>query len=111
MNWDDGDDSLLSHWQALGQFRARHPSLAMGRHDVLSADPYVFHRSTGAGSRRDEVVVVLAEPGRTRINVSRVFGDNVVLRDAYTGKTTFVSYGMVHVDVGDAGVALLEEVR
>ncbi len=111
MNWDDMDVALLNHWQRLGQFRSRHPSLALGRHDVLSMDPYAFRRSSGIGAASDEVIVVLAEPGRVRLNVSKVYGDNVILRDAYTDRTSFVSYGMVHIEVGDAGVALLEKVK
>jgi hypothetical protein len=57
------------------------------------------------------VVVVLGAEGRTRVNVSAVIPDNTILRDAYSGQTAFVSYGMVYVDAGNGAPVLLEEVR
>ncbi len=111
MNWDSADDVLLSHWQRLGQFRSRHPAIARGAHEVLARQPYTFSRTYGIGEAMDRVVVVLGSAGRTSVNVSKVFGDNTILKDAYSGKTTFVSYGMVNVDAGANGVVLLEEVQ
>jgi alpha-amylase len=111
MNWAEIDSSLLSHWQRLGRFRSRHPSIAMGLHRVLAHDPYTFSRTYGKAGTRDQVVVVIGGEGRMHLNVSKMFEDNTILRDAYTGKATFVSYGMVAVDANDGGVILLEEVQ
>ncbi len=111
MNWESVERGLLDHWQKLGQFRARHPAVAMGAHEALSADPYVFSRSLHAGRWQDDVVVVIGAEGKTPVNVSTVFADNTILRDAYSGKTTFVSYGMVYVDPVAGSPVLLEEVR
>ncbi|MHA6492869.1 alpha-amylase [Pseudomonas borbori] len=58
MNWADHDAppiaSLLSHWQRLGQFRARHPAVGAGSHRQLSETPYAFVRELG----EDKVVIV-----------------------------------------------------
>lgn len=111
MNWGEIDDELLEHWQKLGQFRARHPAIAMGAHETLAIDPHIFTRSLHVGPWRDDVVVVLGANGKTSVNVSTIFPDNTILRDAYSGKTTFVSYGMVYVDPADGSPVLLEEVK
>ncbi len=111
MNWDSVDEQLLEHWQKLGKFRTGHPAIAMGTHTVLADEPYTFSRTLRMGTLEDQVVVVLGAAGKTRVNVSSVYSDNTILRDAYTGKTSFVSYGMVYVDPADGGPVLLEEVR
>ncbi|SEF42246.1 alpha-amylase [Vibrio hangzhouensis] len=46
--------ALLDHWQAVGQFRDRHPAIGAGKHTVLNNDgAYVFARELG-----DDKVVV-----------------------------------------------------
>ncbi len=57
MNWDSIDAPTLSHWQALGQFRLRHPAIAHGAHTALNGDGYAFSRSNAD----DKVVVVLTQ--------------------------------------------------
>lgn len=111
MNWAQIDDELLEHWQKLGQFRARHPAIAMGAHETLANEPYIFTRSLHAGAWQDDVVVVIGANGKTSVNVSTIFADNTILRDAYSGKTTFVSYGMVYVEPAEGSPVLLEEVK
>lgn len=111
MNWGQIDEELLEHWQKLGQFRSRHPAIAMGAHEILSSDPYTFTRSLHAGAWQDDVVVVIGASGKTSVNVSTVFPDNTILRDAYSGQTTFVSYGIVYVSPVDGAPVLLEEVK
>lgn len=111
MNWEDYDEDLLAHWQKLGQFRARHPALAVGDHVKLQDDPYIFARSVLVGGERDAVIVALGAKGRTSLNVSRFFPDDALVRDAYSGKTAFVSFGLVSFTPGPAGILLLEEVK
>jgi alpha-amylase len=58
MNWDEVDNGkanpTLQHWQKLGQFRARHPSVGAGSHQQISEIPYTFARVKGG----DRVVIV-----------------------------------------------------
>jgi alpha-amylase len=111
MNWEAPDALVLAHWQRLGTFRARHPALAMGTHQKLADSPYTFARTYKRGAFEDKVIVVLGATGRVRVNVARVFPDNTVLRDAYSGKTAFVSYGLITLQAPEQGVLLLEEVQ
>jgi alpha-amylase len=111
MNWDAVDADVLAHWQKLGRFRRRHPAVARGAHRKLADAPYAFHRHYASGTFTDDVIVVMGAEGRTRLNVSHVFPDDTVLRDAYTGKIAIVSYGLVTFAPGPQGVLLIEEVR
>ncbi len=111
VNREAVDADVLAHWQKLGRFRRRHPAVARGAHRKLADAPYAFHRHYASGTSTDDVIVVMGAEGRTRLNVSRVFPDDTVLRDAYTGKIAIVSYGLVTFLPGPQGVLLLEEAR
>lgn len=60
MNWQDVTGSAaprVAHWQRLGQFRARHPAIGMGKQTTLSLPQgYGFTREAGD----DKVMVVWA---------------------------------------------------
>ncbi len=60
MNWQDLEGksaSSLRHWQTLGQFRARHPALGMGKQTTLNLPQgYGFVRQQGD----DKVMVIWA---------------------------------------------------
>ena len=60
MNWQDVSGkkaSRVAHWQKLGQFRARHPAIGMGKHTQLAlSQGYGFIRETDD----DKVIVVWA---------------------------------------------------
>ena len=64
MNWQDLDGKSaagLRHWQTLGQFRARHPALGMGKQTTLTLPQgYGFVREQGD----DKVMVVWAGAAR-----------------------------------------------
>ena len=67
MNWQDVSGKTaasVSHWQKLGQFRARHPAIGAGTHRVITQPQgYSFVRHAGG----DKVMVVWAgEPMRTQ---------------------------------------------
>lgn len=111
MNWDGVDKEVRIHWTKLAQFRARHPSIAQGVHEKISDEPYAFYRGVRIGLDVDEVIVVIGAAGRVRLNVSRYFPDDTILRDAYTGKITMISYGEATFETGDHGVLLLELVQ
>lgn len=111
MNWDTPDAAVLQHWQMLGQFRMRHPAIAAGKHVSIAQAPYTFGRTLEYGNLTDRVVVVLGASGSTNVNVSAVFPDNAIVRDAYTGNVGFVGYGLVTLESHPSGIMLLEEVQ
>jgi len=113
MNWNDiKKDSLtksiLSHWQKLGKFRNDHPAIGAGTHKMISENPYIFHRTFSRDNFSDEVIIGLdLELGKKEIDVSPVFKDGTLLRDAYTGVDVTVKKGMVKIN-SPYGIVLLE---
>lgn len=102
-----GDDTAAK----IEAFRLRHPAVGAGAHEQLVSPVYSFHRSLRRGNLQDDVVVVMGAVGTTAVNVSRAFEDDVVVRDAVTGQTAFVSFGRVSFDADPSGIILIEEVR
>ncbi|MDP5082209.1 MAG: alpha-amylase family glycosyl hydrolase, partial [Winogradskyella sp.] len=50
MNWDAIENrprtkEVLKHWQKLGKFRANHPAVGAGVHQMFTAEPYYFCRT------------------------------------------------------------------
>jgi alpha-amylase len=109
IDWKAAPEATLEHWQKLGRFRHRHPAVSSGSHEQAGYEPYIFYRTARYGALEDKVVVVLGAEGRTRINVSRFFPDDTALRDAYTGKVSIVSFGMVSFPAHERGILLIEE--
>jgi len=109
MNWAEADEAVLAHWQKIGAFRAAHPAVARGGYDIVQESPYAFHRGVRLGADSDQVVIVMGAAGKTRINVSIVWPDDTLLRDAYTGNIAIVSFGQVTFDADASGILLLEE--
>jgi hypothetical protein len=105
------DPSMADHWKIMGSFRDRHPAIGGGAHEDISDGPYMFYRGLRVGADIDEVLVVLGASGKMRLNVSVVFDDDTVIRDAYTGKVGLVSYGQVRMTAHENGVMLLEVVK
>jgi hypothetical protein len=96
-------------WASLLAFRAQHDAIVVGAHEMLQAEPYAFYRGARTGrDTLDEVVVVVGAQGKTRINVSSVFDDDVILKDALTGAIALVVYGQVSLQAGPSGMLLLE---
>ncbi|REE27636.1 alpha-amylase [Winogradskyella pacifica] len=104
MNWDSIANNkrtkeVLTHWQKLGQFRAKHPAVGAGTHQMISDAPYYFSRSYQNGDFKDNVVVGLdLEKDKKVIDVSKVFQERVMLRDAYSGETATVENGKVTIN-------------
>lgn len=100
MNWDAiaNDASVqanLLHWQKLGQFRAKHPAVGAGRHQMISESPYSFSRILN----NDKVVVGLdLSTGIKTISVGSVFEEGETLSDDYSGSTAVVSNGNVTIN-------------
>ncbi|WP_179343562.1 alpha-amylase family glycosyl hydrolase [Winogradskyella ursingii] len=113
MNWEAINDNpetkaILTHWQKLGKFRANHPAIGAGVHQMITEQPYTFYRSYQKGDFKDLVVIGLdLEKGKKPIDVSKVFEDGDNILDAYSGKTVNVESGKVVID-SEFNIVLLE---
>ncbi|HEX8270042.1 MAG TPA: alpha-amylase family glycosyl hydrolase [Flavobacterium sp.] len=113
MNWDaiKNDHStklVLEHWQKLGQFRKRHPSIGAGVHTKISSAPYVFSRGFTDGDYSDRVIVGLDLPiGEKKLDMASIFKNNTVLRDAYSGREAIVKSGKLIINT-PFNIVLLE---
>ncbi|NJN27562.1 MAG: alpha-amylase [Cyclobacteriaceae bacterium] len=119
MNWDEiqanadrggfAIGEVLAHWQKLGRFRAGHPAVGAGRHQMLSSSPYVFARSYEGHDYKDQVCIGLDLPvGLKRIDVAGVFADGTQVTDQYSGQLAVVQQGKVSIDSEFAIVLLAE---
>jgi alpha-amylase len=114
MNWDSiakrkRTKQVLTHWQKLGQFRASHPAIGGGVHQMITESPYYFYRSYQKGDYKDLVVVGMdLQAGSKSIDVSKIFKDGDTLRDAYSGMTSEVKNGRVIID-SEFDMVLLEK--
>lgn len=113
MNWDaiQNDDktrAILEHWQKLGRFRASHPAVGAGIHQMISATPYWFSRSHAHEDYNDVVIVGLdLNVGEKKLDVSKFFKDGDVLHDAYSDTTVTVKNGRIVLD-SEFKIVLLE---
>jgi alpha-amylase len=113
MNWEEIDSlpetkKVLAHWQKLGQFRANHPAVGGGRHQMLTKSPYVFERTYAHGDFKDKVIIGLNLPkGKKSLSVKGFFGDGTKLFDAYSKTPLEVNNGKVILD-NDFDIALIE---
>ncbi|MDA0683173.1 MAG: alpha-amylase family glycosyl hydrolase [Bacteroidetes bacterium] len=111
MDWDGADEDLVDVFRRLSLFRGSHPAIACGGYDMVQESPMAFHRGVQIGMDTDQVVILDKALGKTRVNVSIVWPDDTVLRDAMTGSISIVSYGQVSFTAHPSGLMLLEEVR
>ncbi|RCU51472.1 hypothetical protein DU002_03075 [Corallincola holothuriorum] len=107
MNWSSIDQNVHSHWQRLGQFRARHVAVGAGSHTQLSASPYTFKREKDG----DAVIVVFGASGNVTVDVSSVFGDCWEVTEFYNNNKATVANGKVTFPTSNNGVLLLEGVE
>ncbi|MNU66754.1 Alpha-amylase precursor [compost metagenome] len=110
MNWSSINQSVLSHWQKLGQFRNNHIAVGAGTHKKLADSPYTFSRIYEKDDVLDKVVVATGASGTVDVNVSGVFPDGTTVRDAYTKNEVVVSGGKAKFTAGTHGVILIENV-
>ncbi|WP_299521200.1 alpha-amylase family glycosyl hydrolase [Winogradskyella sp.] len=114
MNWDDIESNtktkeVLTHWQKLGRFRAKHPAVGAGVHQMITQKPYVFYRSLQKGDFKDFVVIGLDfEKGKKTLDVSKVFKDGDIIYDAYSKSSAEVKEGTITID-SDFDIVLLEK--
>lgn len=114
MNWEaigsnTPQQEVLNHWQKLGQFRANHPAVGAGIHQMITKEPYMFYRSYQKGNFNDLVVIGLdLNRGSKTIDVSKVFEDGDQLHDAYSGQQATVKNGKVII-TSDDNIVLIEK--
>tara|TARA_R110002050_G_scaffold675_11_gene4804 strand:- start:18296 stop:19960 length:1665 start_codon:yes stop_codon:yes gene_type:complete len=114
MNWDAINNNqetqkLLLHAQKLGQFRANHPAIGAGIHQMITQNPYVFYRSYSKENFNDLVVVGLDLPfGVKTLDVSKLYKDGDLLHDAYSNQDVNVIKGKVSLD-SQLDIVLLEK--
>ncbi|WP_142785137.1 alpha-amylase family glycosyl hydrolase [Changchengzhania lutea] len=114
MNWDDianndATKTVMAHWQKLGQFRAKHPAVGAGVHQMITQKPYVFYRSYSKGDFDDLVIIGLdLNKGNKTLDISRVFKNGTLLHDAYSKQDVEVKDGEVTLS-SEFTVMLLEK--
>ncbi|WP_282136449.1 alpha-amylase family glycosyl hydrolase [Seonamhaeicola maritimus] len=111
MNWKDFEKNkdVLRHWTKVGQFRANHPAVGAGAHEMLSKEPFVFKRSFVKNDFHDKVIVGLDLPkGKKKIDVSHTFENGQKLHDAYSNQDVYVKEGNIIID-SDFNIVLLEK--
>lgn len=114
MNWNDVKNNpetqkLLQHYEKLGKFRASHPAIGAGIHQMVSSSPYWFTRAYNKNNISDKVLVGLdLAKGVKTVDVTNIFPNNTTLRDAYSGKTTKVLNGKATIDT-DYNIVLFEK--
>ncbi|WP_299338897.1 alpha-amylase family glycosyl hydrolase [uncultured Psychroserpens sp.] len=113
MNWEaiknsNETQAVLEHWQKLGQFRANHPSIGAGIHQMITQQPYTFYRSYTNDNYKDLVVVGIdLGKGQKTIDVSKVFKDGDMIHDAYSNQSVAVANGKVAIN-SEFDMVLLE---
>ena len=111
MNWEDikpnsETESLLNHYQRLGQFRRNHPSVGAGKQTDLQNDPYVFFRK----HENDEVIISVGYFREQKlINVASLWKDGTKVRDFYTGTIGVVRNGTIVMNT-NSDTVLLERI-
>lgn len=104
MNWDDiknnqNTKNLLAHTKKLGQFRANHPAVGAGTHQIITKSPYLFYRSFYKDTFQDVVVIGLDLPiGIKTLDVSKIFKDGDLIHDAYSNLDIKVENGKAIID-------------
>ncbi len=109
MNWGSIDNTVLTHWQKLGQFRYRHISVGGGSQTDLGNKTY--GRIYAKNSVNDKVVIAIGQTGSVQVNVSGVFADGTNVKNFYDNTTGTVAGGKVTFSAGTNGVILVEEVK
>ena len=109
-NDDDETQNILSHWQKIGKFRANHPAVGAGKHQMITDQPYYFFRTYQNEGYKDLVVVgINVHKGAKSIDVSKFYADGDSVRDAYSDITTQVKDGRVIID-SPFDIVLLEKI-
>ncbi len=116
MNWNDVENNsatqkLAKHYQKLGKFRANHPAVGAGVHQMISNQPYYFSRIVTKGQFTDKVIIGLDVKEQLKeVNVAGVFAEGTQLRDFYSGASMPVINGKVSFS-SNSPIILLEKIN
>jgi alpha-amylase len=96
MNWDDlnkqSTKDILAHYQKLGKFRANHPSVGAGVHQMVNEKPYLFTRSY----KKDFVIIGLDfNEGEKTIDATKFYKNGEKVFDAYSGQKIIVKNNQI----------------
>lgn len=116
MNWDDVENNsvtqkLAKYYQKLGKFRANHPAVGAGVHQMISNQPYYFSRIVTKGQFTDKVIIGLDIKEQLKeVNVAGVFAEGTQLRDFYSGASMPVINGKISFS-SNSPIILLEKIN
>ena len=112
MNWDSLDQTVLAHWQKVGQFRNNHVAVGGGSNTMLSATSGVaFARTYDKNGVSDKVAAVIAASSNAdvTIDVSTLWNDGQRLMNTYDQSSATVTDGKVTFNSGANGTILIQE--
>lgn len=111
MNWDSLDQTVLAHWQKVGQFRNDHVAVGAGENIKLTATNGVaFARTYDKNGVSDKVAAVIAASSNAdiTIDVSSIWSDGQLLMNAYDQSSAIVTDGKVTFNSGENGTILIQ---
>lgn len=112
MNWDGLDNTVLAHWQKVGQFRNNHVAVGAGSNTKLSATNGVaFGRTYDKNGVSDKVAAVIGASSNAdvTVDVSSIWKDGQQLMNAYDQSSATVTNGKVTFNSGANGTILIQE--
>ena len=112
MNWDDMDETTLSHWQKVGTFRNNHIAVGAGQNTTPSTTSGAgFVRTYSKGSVTDRVAGVVGASANTNvtIDVSAGWADGESVVNYYDYSSATVSGGKVTFNSGANGTILIAD--
>ncbi|MDO4748649.1 MAG: alpha-amylase family glycosyl hydrolase, partial [Eubacteriales bacterium] len=111
MNWNSIDQTVLKHWQKVGQFRNNHVAVGAGTHKAITATSgTAFVREYNKNGVNDTVFACIAANKNTNVTltVGSYVSDGTLLKNTYDDKTATVSGGKVTFNSGANGTILVE---
>lgn len=111
MNWDSLDQTVLAHWQKVGQFRKDHVAIGAGSNIKLSATNGVaFARTYDKNGVSDKAAAVIGASSNAdiTIDVSSIWSDGQLLMNAYDQSSAIVTDGKVTFNSGENGTILIQ---
>ncbi|MCI6652078.1 MAG: alpha-amylase family glycosyl hydrolase [Ruminococcus sp.] len=111
MNWDSLDQTVLAHWQKVGQFRNDHVAVGGGSNTMLSATNGVaFARTYDKNGVSDKVAAVIGASSNADItlDVSSIWSDGQQLMNTYDQSSAIVTDGKVTFNSGENGTILIQ---
>lgn len=103
MDWNDIDESLLSHFQRLGQIRRSNPVVGTGRQRTIDTHTCLRYNDT------DSLLIILKPMPERAISIDGIYPDGTTLTELYTGQTAIVRDGTVKFPAYTNNVALIRK--